>query len=90
MYDLDRIFNDCDDDIEAFIDQIQGSSIVGLYLSEENDSMALELEDGKLLEFSEEGCLVLIDREGAQRPIWQLGKERQWLAELAFWGFAGY
>jgi hypothetical protein len=90
MNDFKMNVDDCDVEVEAFLDEIQGYSIVGLYLSEENDSMALEFEDGKLLEFSEEGCLVLIDQEGGQRPILQLKKEQALLAELTFWGFAGY
>jgi hypothetical protein len=87
MSDFELNFDDFEEEFEAFIAATQGGSITGYFRSETNDAVALELEDGLIIEFRADGSLLIAGPEGGEDLVLQLKNEEQRLAELAFWGF---
>lgn len=76
-------------DFQAFMDVTEGGSITGYFRSDNNDAIALELEDGQIIEFRADGSLVIASPKGDKELVLQLRNEDQRLIEMAFWGFAG-
>ncbi|MGO9017363.1 MAG: hypothetical protein ACLQVJ_03335 [Syntrophobacteraceae bacterium] len=55
MSDFETINSDDDEELLEFIHATHGGVITGMYLSEDNDAIGLELADGKIIEAAP-GC----------------------------------
>ena len=82
-----EIVTDFDDEVQEFMDTTHGGSITGICLSENNDAIALKLEDGRIIEFRADGSLIIADPEDGVGSVLKLRNEEMRLAEMAFWGF---